>query len=297
MYALGLDVGGTAIKGGVINSNGKIVIKFSQPIDKNELGASALKRISVTINKLNKKYHLKGIGIGMPGILDLSKGSILLSSTTLNKWKNISITKTLEKYTKLKTKMSNDANVAALAEARFGKYKNANSLLLITLGTGVGGGVVMNHQLLEGNLGQGMELGHMSINQHGRKCGCGRVGCLETYTSATALACDASKALKKKVDAKEVFRLAKNNNKIAKKVINDYVSYLGDGLLNYCVIFKPEVILLSGGVAKAGNALLNPLNAYLKKHHYGIKMTGPVKVDIASLKYDSGVIGAASLIL
>ena len=155
----------------------------------------------------------------------------------------------------------------------------------------------MDHQLLEGNLGQGMELGHMSINHHGRKCGCGRIGCLEAYASATALASDAGKALKKKVDAKEVFRLAKNNNKIAKKVINDYVTYLGDGLLNYCVIFKPEVILLSGGVAKAGNALLNPLNTYLKKHHYGIKMTSPVKVDIASLKYDSGIIGAASLIL
>ncbi|MCQ2795182.1 MAG: ROK family protein [Bacilli bacterium] len=297
MNAIGIDVGGTNVKIGVVSKQGKVLKKEVIKVNSKEPGLSALKRIAKIINRFKKEYSLKGIGMGMPGILDLSKGELLYSSTTLNSWRHINLIDTLTKLTNLKVKISNDANVATLAESRFGKYKKANSLILLTLGTGVGGGIIVDKHLIEGNNGQGAELGHMSINHEGRKCGCGRVGCLEAYVSAVALEKDAYKAFKKKIDAKTVFSLYKKGNSTAKKVINDYIAYLGEGLLNYCIIFRPEVILLSGGVANAGNLLIKPLNGYLKKHQYGIKGTAKVIVDIASLKYDSGIIGAASLIL
>lgn len=297
MNAIGIDVGGTNIKIGVVDSKGKVLKKEVVKVNPKEPGLSALKRIAKIINQFKKKYSVKGIGMGMPGILDFSTGELLYSSTTLNSWRHINIIDTLSKLTKLKVKISNDANVATLAESRFGKYKKVNSLILLTLGTGVGGGIIVNKHLIQGNNGQGAELGHMCINHDGRKCGCGRIGCLEAYVSAVALEKDASKAFKKDIDAKAVFSLYAKGNLIAKRVINDYITYLGDGLLNYCIIFRPEVILLSGGVANAGDLLIKPLNAYLKKHNYGIKGTAKVLVDIASLKYDSGIIGAASLIL
>lgn len=297
MDAVGIDVGGTTVKIGVVSNQGKVLKKAIIELNPKESGLVALKRISKIINQFKKEYPLKGIGIGMPGILDLNRGELLYSSTTLNSWRHINLINTLKKLTKLNVKMSNDANVAALAEARFGKYKKVNSLILLTLGTGVGGGVVVNKQLIEGNHGQGAELGHISINYQGRKCGCGRFGCLEAYVSATALEKDASKAFKKGIDAKTVWALYRKDNLVAKKVVNEYINYLGEGLLNYCIIFRPEVILLSGGIANVGDLLIKPLNQYLKKHHYGIKGTAKVIVDIASLKYDSGIIGAASLII
>lgn len=296
MNAVGIDVGGTNIKIGVVSKQGKIFAKEIIKVNPKESGLSALKKIANIINQYKKKYSLKGIGVGMPGILDLSTGKLLYSSTTLNSWKHINIVHVLNKLTKLKVKISNDANAAALAESRYGKYKNVNSLFLLTLGTGVGGGIIADKRLIQGNNGQGAELGHMCINFNGRKCGCGRIGCLEAYVSAEALKKDASIAFKRPIDPKTVFDLYKKNNSIAKKVINNYITYLGMGLLNYCIIFRPEVILLSGGIANEGNYLIKPLNNYLKKYYYGIKGTTKVIVDIASLKYDSGIIGAASLI-
>ncbi|MCQ2753159.1 MAG: ROK family protein [Bacilli bacterium] len=297
MNAIGIDVGGTNIKIGVVSKQGKVLKQDAFRVDPKEAGLTALKRIAKIINQYHKQYDIKGVGVGMPGILDLSTGELLYSSTTLNSWRHINIIKTLTKLTKLKVKISNDANVAALAEARFGKYKNVNSLILLTLGTGVGGGIIVNKHLVQGNNGQGAELGHMSIDYHGRKCGCGRIGCLEAYVSAKALKKDAAKAFKKEIPVKDIFALYEKGNPIAKKVINEYITYLGEGILNYCIIFRPEVILLSGGIAKSGTLLTKPLNTYLKKHHYGIKGTAKVLVDVASLQYDSGIIGAASLIL
>lgn len=294
-YSIGIDVGGTSVKLGVVNDKGKVLEKHKLPLNPKEPGLSIFKKLAKQINLYKKKYKLLGIGIGMPGILNAKKGELLSSSTTLNNWRHISITKSFEKLTNLKVKISNDANVAALAEAKYGKYKGVESLILLTLGTGVGGGIIAHKQLIQGNNGQGAELGHMSIDQNGRNCGCGRKGCLEAYASATALEADASKAFNKKIDAKKVFDLYKKGNKIAKKVIEQYITYLGNGLLNYCIIFRPEVILLSGGIANAGSVLLNPLKEYLKKNNYGIKGTAKVILDIASLSYDSGIIGAASL--
>lgn len=306
MHAIGIDVGGTSVKIGVVTNEGKVIDRDGFKINPKEPGLVALRRIADIISNFKKKYQLKGIGVGMPGILDLSKGMHLYSSTTLDSWCNIDIVTTLHKMTNLKVALNNDANVATLAEARFGRYKNAESIILLTLGTGVGGGIVVNGKLIMGNKGQGAELGHISINMRGRKCGCGRRGCLEAYASATALIKDTVKKLKKfsnsilnqkELDGKAIWDAYKKGDPLAAKVVNDYIHYLGEGILNYCVIFRPDVMLLSGGIANAGDLLLAPLRKYLRDNNDGIKGTAPVMLDLATLKYDSGIIGAASLIL
>lgn len=306
MNAVGIDVGGTSVKIGVVNHKGEVIARTSFKINPKEPGLIALKRIANIIKKFKKKYPLKGIGVGMPGVLDLSRGMHLYSSTTLNSWCNINIVDTLAKLTNLKVALNNDANAATLAEARFGRYKHAESIILLTLGTGVGGGIVVNNKLIVGNKGQGAELGHISINMHGRKCGCGRRGCLEAYASATALVKDTIKRLKKypnsilnqkELSGKAIWDAYKKGDPLAAKVIEDYIHYLGEGILNYCVIFRPDVMLLSGGIANAGDLLLAPLRKYLRDNNEGIKGTAPVMLDLATLKYDSGIIGAASLVL
>lgn len=306
MNVVGIDVGGTSIKIGVVNQKGRILKKVSVAINPKEPGLTALSRLAKTINSFKKTYHVKGVGIGVPGILDLSRGEVLFSSTTLNSWHSINIVKTLTNLTHLKVVLNNDANVATLAEARFGKYKNKETLILLTLGTGVGGGIISRRKLFMGNKGQGAELGHISIDIHGRRCGCGRHGCLEAYASATALINDTKKILKKypnsllknkKLNGKIIWDAYRKKDLAASIVIRNYIYYLGEGILNYCIIFRPDVILLTGGIANAGNLLLKPLREYVKKNHDGISGTAPVLLDFASLKYDSGIIGAASLVL
>ncbi|MDD2434043.1 MAG: ROK family protein [Bacilli bacterium] len=313
MISLGVDIGGTSIKGASINEDGQIIARFSLPIIAKETGKETLEKLGEKIlsfineNNIQKKEIL-GLGVGCPGAINSEKGVIDYSNNL--SWSNVPLKEILEKATNLKVKVINDANAAALGEAIFGAGKEASSVILLTLGTGVGGGIIINGQVYEGNEGKGAELGHTVIEIDGRLCTCGRRGCLEAYASATALISDTKEMLEKNRDSLMWILVHDNINEVngatpfngklkgdkyAEEIIDSYIKYLGEGVLNFCNIFRPETVVLSGGIAQQGKDLLDPLIDYCEKRDYGFKGTPKVKITTAQLGYDSGIFGAASL--
>ena len=227
------------------------------------------------------------------------------------KWENLEIGRMFRHhFPGKKVAMTNDANAAALGEAKFGSAKNEQNVVMITLGTGVGGGIIINGKLYEGNHGRGAELGHQVIVLDGVPCSCGRKGCFEQYASATALIRQANEAIKEnpecklalsakngeELNGKVVFDAERAGCTTAKKVIENYVKYLCEGLINICNVFRPSSIVLSGGIANEGDYLINKVVAYMEKEHYGYLPEMKVNIKIASLGYNSGIIGAASLL-
>ena len=309
MIAIGVDIGGTSIKGAAITEKGEILDRFSLKMDRLAEPEITYGKMCDEIEKFLKdkpyKNEIIGIGLGVPGILDREAG-IVKSSPNMPKWINFKINDFVQKRLNLPVKIVNDASSAALGEARFGSGKNYQNIVMITLGTGVGGGIIINGKLYDGMGGTGAQLGHAVIRYNGRPCGCGRRGCLEAYASATALINQAKIQKEKKpesvlnkvkeIEAKTVFDLARENDKLAKKLVREYITYLSEGLLNLCNEFRPDIILLSGGVANEGDYLIGRIDRYMKKHNYGYVNAPRVPVALASLGYDSGKLGAASLL-
>ena len=314
MIAVGIDVGGTSIKGATIRENGEVLNRFSMPMDKFASPEETLGKlcdlVNETVNTHHKNEKISGIGIGIPGTFNKNTG-VVMSCPNLPTWANFNLKAFMEERTKLYVKMVNDADAAALAEAKFGAGKDYNYLLMITLGTGVGGGIVIDKNLYNGNLGMGAELGHMVIELDGKECGCGRKGCFEAYASATALNRQTRDAMNANpnsllhevvkelggLDARVPFIAEKRGDEVAKKVVENYIKYLSEGLLNYCNIFRPQIIVLSGGVANEGENLLGRVREYMKLHNYGMKKAPEVEIRQATMGYDAGKIGAAALYL
>ena len=311
MIAIGIDIGGTSIKGAAVDSNGRVYETFSMPFLKGESGETTIQKLADLVKEYIKAHDLEGkiagIGIGSPGTLDVKNGVVNYANNL--GWNELPVAKIMQKTLPYPVRLTNDANAACLGEAKFGAGKSYETIIMLTLGTGVGGGIIINGKLFEGNEGKGGELGHTVIVMDGEPCTCGRNGCLEAYASATALIRDTKRAMKANkrsllwkvapeinlVDGKVAFDAAKQGDKTAVQVIDNYVKYLGEGILNFCNIFRPNVVVLSGGVANAGPYLLDRLNAYVKERNYGYKFTPEVKVVSAELGYDSGKIGAAAL--
>ena len=312
MIVLGIDIGGTSIKGAAIKKDGTILDTFSLKMNRNLSQEKIFSLICEAINDFlathKYKERISGVGLGIPGLLDRKNG-IIKTSNNMSKWNNFEVVKFIEKRINLPVKIINDASAAALGEARYGSGKDYENIIMLTLGTGVGGGIVIDKRLYDGLEGSGAQLGHTLIKINGRKCTCGRKGCLEAYASASALIKDTKKAIRKhpnsllkslaskygKVNAEIAFEAAKNGDEVASNLINDYVMYLSEGLLNFCNIFRPNVIVLSGGIANQGNYLINKIEKYLKEHNYGYKGSPKIPVRQAILGYDAGKIGAASL--
>lgn len=312
MVAIGIDVGGTSIKGAAITTEGKVLDVFSMPVEKGENQFATIQKLIDITNEYLKahsytKENVIGIGLGVPGAIDSVHG--VCSSAYNLGWFDLPIKELFEKGTGIPTKITNDANAAALGEAKFGAGKSFKDIIMITLGTGVGGGIVVDGKLIEGHEGKGAELGHIIIELNGRQCTCGRKGCFEAYASATALISDTKVSMEKnpdslmhklakeygKVDGRVAFDAAKAGDKAGMEVIDQYVFYLCEGLLNYCNIFRPEAIVLSGGIANAGDILFDKVRKYFKDHDYGFKGTPSVEVLCSELGYDSGKVGAAAL--
>ena len=311
MIAIGIDIGGTSIKGAAVDSNGRVYDKFSMPFVKGEPGEVTIRKLADLVKEYIAAQHLEGkiagIGIGSPGTLDVEHGIVNYANNL--GWDELPVAKLMQETLPYDVRLTNDANAAALGEAKFGAGKSYETVIMLTLGTGVGGGIIINGKLFEGNQGKGGELGHTVIQVDGESCTCGRKGCLEAYGSATALIRETKKAMLSNkrslmwkispeielVGGRVVFEAVAQGDKSAIKVLNNYIKYLGEGILNYCNIFRPNVIVLSGGIANAGDALFVPLNEYIKDRNYGYKATPEVKVVPAELGYDSGKIGAAAL--
>ena len=314
MTVIGIDVGGTTIKGAAVTSEGKMFKTFTVPVSKYEKGKEVMERLAQAINDYIATYKdeigtIEGIGMGIPGVIDSKKG-IVCASANLPLWTDLKVKEIIEKLTGLPVRISNDANAAALGEVRFGAGDNCETAIMLTLGTGVGCGVVLNGRLFEGNEGKGAELGHSTLILGGRKCGCGRKGCFEAYASASGLIYDTEQMIEKhpeskmkkiaiqfgKVNGRVAFKAAREyEDPWAIKVVDQYISYLGEGLLNICNIFRPNLIILSGGVANEGDYLIERVQEYIKERDYGYKNSPEVKVVQGKLGYDSGKIGAAAL--
>ncbi len=311
-YYLGIDVGGTFVKGALVAENGEILNKGKIPTDSKIGGEKIIRDIAAFCENLAASYGIRlsdveGIGMGIPGIVDGETG-VIIYVPNLN-WRNFEGAKLLSSLTGLPVKLSNDANAAALGETKFGAGKKYKSTVMLTLGTGVGGGVIIDGKLFEGNKGAGTELGHVVIVSGGEECNCGRRGCLEAYASATALIRDTRRAMKKNpesklwqagsleaVDGKLAFDLY-DTDKDARAVVDNYIEKLATGIVNFANIFRPEAVIIGGGVCAQGENLRAPLEKILKKELYAGGVGPEVDLIIAELKNDAGSLGAAALVL
>lgn len=311
MIAIGIDIGGTSIKGAAVYDDGRMLDVFSLPVVKTDSGETTINKLIDVVeqyikdNKIEKE--ITGIGLGIPGLLDIEKGIVTFSGNL--KWEDLHVTDLFQKRLPYPIRIANDANVAALGEAKLGAGKGVPYVIMLTLGTGVGGGIVLDGQLFEGNEGKGAELGHIVMEFNGRQCSCGRKGCLEAYASATALVNDTIDAMKRhpntlmhnvaqelgKIDGRVAFKAARQGDVVGLEVVDQYVYYLTEGIMDYCNIFRPNVVILSGGIANEGAYLFDKINKRLKEEQYGYPKSPAVEVVPAKLGYDSGKIGAACL--
>lgn len=315
MKYVGIDIGGTSIKGGFVSSEGEILNRFGFPIDKNATQEDLINRLGDLINEQivkcdYKKSEFKGIGIGSPGSINSDTG-VCDFSNNLN-WHHLEIVKLIEAKTGMKARIANDANAAMAGEAKFGVGKNYHNLVLLTLGTGVGGGLYLNDRLYVGNEGKGAEIGHTIIDMGGEQCSCGLRGCLEAYASVTALIRQTKEAMEKnrnslmwdyvaydidKVDGKTAFECSKQGDKTAMQVVDQYENYLAIGCLNYCNIFRPDAIILGGGLSNQREYLTEAIEKKLAEKQYGYACTAKVKVFVSTLGNDAGILGAAALFI
>lgn len=312
MYYIGIDLGGTSIKAGIVNQQGNI-IKSSSIRTGQERGYKAV--ISDMMNVCKglldetniKAEQICSIGLGSPGIPDKKRG-VLLFSNNLG-FKNTPFKDEIQKYFDVPVYLENDANVAALAESVAGASKNVNQSVMMTLGTGIGGGIIINNKIISGFNDAGSELGHMVIVHDGIQCSCGRKGCFEKYASASALVSqtkqagikypnskinEISKGDIKNINARTVFAAQKLGDEIADKVISKYLDYLAEGVMNIINILFPEIIVIGGGLGNEGENLFVPLRKRLKKMEYTNDVPH-TRIVGAVMGNKAGIIGAAML--
>ena len=311
-YYIGIDLGGTFIKGGIVDDLGNILINDKVPTE-SEKGAD---RVALNIANLCKTLleqvnmtanDIVGIGMGVPGMIDSAKGEVVYSNNL--GWEHFLISDEVEKQTGLPVKIANDANVAALGETKFGCGKDYNNTVMLTLGTGVGSGIIINGKLFEGNRSAGAELGHSVIVAGGEQCTCGRKGCLEAYASATALIRDTKRAMHAdknskmwqigsidNVTGKTAFDY-KDIDEFAKSVVDGYIKKLGAGVTNIVNEFRPEAVILGGGVCAQGDNLIKPLQEFVNKEIFAGSKGPQVKILTATLGNNAGILGAVALLI
>ncbi|MBQ9081271.1 MAG: ROK family protein [Clostridia bacterium] len=309
MIYVGIDLGGMSAKSGVFK-DGKLILKervATNPLDGAQGVAEKLAALaqSVTAHAGLSFHDVRAIGIGSPGVINSQTG--VVAKWGNYNWINVPLGAAVAEITGKPVYLTNDANAAALGEAKFGVGEQYKDCLLITLGTGVGGGIVLDGKLFEGFCSAGAEVGHMVIRTNGEQCGCGRRGCFEQYSSASALLRETRKAMKahpesllwqttggdeEKVEGSTSFKCAAMGDPVAQKVVDEYVCNLGEGSANLVNIVRPQAIMLGGGVSNAGDALLTPLKAYVNENIYVDTEYAPLEIVRAKLGNDAGIYGA-----
>ena len=309
-YYAGIDLGGTFVKGGIVDEEGNILVKDKIPTGKERPYAEIAADMAQLVLDLAKKAGIspadvKAAGVGSPGTIDSKNGVIVYSNNI--RWEKVPLGAELKKHLGIPVFATNDANAAALGESFAGAAKSYPSSVFITLGTGVGGGIILDNVLFEGNRSAGAEIGHMVIRMGGEKCTCGRRGCFETYASATALIRQTKNAMEKDktsklweicpnpedVNGKTAFDGMRAGDKTAEKVVKNYITYLAEGIANLANIFRPDAVVLGGGVCAEGDNLLVPLRRKVNRLLYGGTKYAPVLVTVAQLGNDAGLVGAA----
>jgi glucokinase len=313
MY-IGVDLGGTKIKIGMVDEDGRIVTSGIIDTDPSHDDKVIMKDMTVEIERLIKQQGLqvkdiKSIGIGVPGLVDYEKGSIIYC-TNLS-WYNVEAVTYLKEHFNIPVHIENDATVAAYAESLFGSTKSAKDSVFLTIGTGIGGGIIIDKQIIRGSHGAGSEIGHMVIGENFYDCNCGRNGCFETLASATAMIKYALHKMngketvsslqkiyieKGQLEAKDIFEQAALGDELSIETVERMTKYMAIGIANIYNILDPEIIAIGGGVSKAGDNFFDMVRSKVKKMtlvdsdsiDYG-------KIVRAELGNDAGIIGAAFL--
>ena len=311
---IGIDLGGTNIKFGIVSQNGKVLQKGMLSAQANLGRGAILNNINKAIGESlafarRKNIKIKGIGVGSPGTVNLNTGKIEGSCPNLPQLVNVNLKGWLSKSFKFPIYVDNDANVMALAESKFGAAKGYKDALCLTLGTGIGGGIILDGKLFHGSSFAGAEFGHMTICYNGRRCNCGGIGCLEMYASAPAMVKDAKWLLRRnrksiirkliqedasKLTTEVIFEAERKGDVLAANVINQACAYLGAGIASAVNLLNPQVVVIGGGVSEGGLSFIRRIEKEVKERAFP-SATKNLKVVRAKLGNDAGFIGAAML--
>lgn len=313
-YYIGIDLGGTNIKGGMVTTQPKVIVKTSIPTEADKGPEHVLDRICEAVENVRKRSGLSreligGIGVGSPGTLDIKSG-VVLYPPNLPGWRNVPLVEHVSKKTGMQAVLENDANAAAYGEYWAGAAKGAESMVMFTLGTGIGGGIIVHGRLVHGNTDCAAELGHIVIEVDGRECPCGNRGCLERYASANALATRFAEAVRageksvladrvnagEHVDSKMIYEAATDGDELANKLYWETGTYLGIGVVNLLHTINPARVVLSGGLIGAGELLMRPVRETVEKRALPDAQRNCV-ICFATLGEDAGLIGAAGCAL
>ncbi|MGD0779201.1 MAG: ROK family protein [Dehalococcoidales bacterium] len=310
---IAVDIGGTKIITALFSADGKMRAKDIRSTLAEEGVDSVVERFCDAIKELLKANNismsqLSAISIACAGGIDTGKGIVVTPSPHLPGWAGLPFAKIVKEKTGVATYIINDASAAALGEQRYGVGKGTNNLVLLTLGTGIGGGIIINGKLYLGARGGAGELGHTTVEAHGTQCGCGNTGCLEMYASGTAVARDAIERIRRgdksslikmaagnidKITAEMVGEAAQNGDKLAQDVIAQSAYYLGVGLVNIVNIFNPEMVVIGGGMAALGEMIIAPGRKMVAERAFSINAQS-VRIVIGRLGNEAGVYGAAA---
>lgn len=308
-YGFGVDVGGTTCKIGLFETSGTLVEKWEIPTRKENNGENILPDVAAfvmakMVEKDILKGDIQGIGIGVPG--PVTSEGVVLKCVNIG-WDVINVSKEMEERTGFTVKVGNDANVAALGEMWQGGGKGYSNIVMITLGTGVGGGVIVDGKIVSGNKGAGGEIGHIIVNENETECcGCGQKGCLEQYASATGIVRMAEKKLQessaestlrecKPLTAKDIFDAAKAGDVLADEIVEDMTKILGNALANVARVVNPEAFVIGGGVSKAGSIITDRVKKYYDEKSFNACLDA--HFELATLGNDAGIYGCVRMIL
>lgn len=313
MYYLGIDLGGTNIAAGLVNSEMKLIYKTSIPTEAKGGADHVVDRVIEAARGVIRESgvpanEIVSVGIGSPGVVDPEKGVVVYSCNM--DFYGMNLAERIGKaFPGKKVYVENDANVAAWAEAKCGAAAGTRDSVTITLGTGVGGGMILNGKLYSGFNFAGGELGHIVINEGGRLCGCGRNGCWEAYASVSGLIKTTQEHMEKhpesllwkiagtpdRVNGLTSFEAMRKGDREAKIVVDEYLTSVAAGIINIVNILQPEVLCIGGGISKEGDALLKPVREICEREMYSRFNATRTELRIAKLGNDAGIIGAALL--
>ena len=308
MYYVGIDLGGTNIAAGLVDEKGNILYKASIPTIKERDWREIVRDMAMIAERVVKEGghtmdEIEAVGIGCPGSIDKKNGVVVYSNNIV--MHNATVADEFKKYVDLPVYLENDANAAALGEyAAYGD--GVGSFVFFTLGTGVGGGIILDGRVWSGFNGAGGEIGHQTLIMGGESCTCGRRGCLEAYASVTALIRQTKAAMEAhpesamndwaakhgRVSGRTAFECAKQGDAAAAQVRDRYIEYVADGIASIVNVLQPEVVAIGGGISREGDLLLEPIKRYLVENDYN-KYMPRTDVRIARLMGDAGIVGAA----
>ncbi len=313
-YAIGIDLGGQSVKGALVDSKGKIIFENVYPTERKKGPKHVIGKTRQLVHELahygkQKNGNILGACVAVPGLIDM-KSWIVRIAPNLPGWVDIPLRKEMQKGFSFPIYLENDANAAAFGEKWIGVGKNVNTMVLLTLGTGIGGGLILNGKVWHGADGAGGEPGHINLFPDGLLCGCGNHGCLEAHTSALGITKRTKMALESgekslltkivkddltQITPKLVSEAAKRGDKLAKKIMDDTGRYLGIGIMSLVNLLNPEMVVLGGGIMKAGNLILKPVHDEFKKRGFKF-LIQRTKIVPAKLGNEAGRIGAAGIV-